>query len=846
MLVVQYMKIHRSQVITFLSVALAAVLVSLVGTGPDSHEETLELQIGKVFGMTVKPGTLVWTQGEREAGLGTAILRSEVAFLASSGSNSGCDMYRAQVRVRPGANLVSAGSLHNLTDSCAGDDYIIAASAHHVVVGTRVLDQVRSLTIFDFGGQRFPGNDWSTLQRVLARVTDLQRTGRWSGIGRMNVRFDKPPTDVKLMFLEENNRNSLLVELSYAAGVQQLTTIDPETGVSRNDDVEVVKEVRLPKRPILWLVDTVRAVPWIGPGPIEWAEGRFFALRDRMRRFAYKLRGEDDLEEDGDEPQFKALYSEQIQLAPGLQVGREPKPVPWPPDPIEPPVFKKLRKGEGTWLPGVPEFVRTLPGAPPVVYRTFVRSDIRRPYVRVKLLAMDMRQLDLHMVAGHEDPRSTTGSTGTGKIPRDPKILQRIVAAFNGAFKTEHGAYGMMVERNVLLPPKDDAATVATYDDGTVSMGSWPKNIEIPKDMLSYRQNIDPLVEDGVVNPRRRYLWGFTLDEDIRNMNTIRSGICMHEAGHLIYAWGEDLTAGTLGIAMNAAGCVYGMHLDMNPFHTAFIFYRFQDELKKSGRPEFKGEVVLKEMRFSPNRYVNGAPKDFFFVTLKDTSPPGDGWTSKDLAQPAPAFIPAIFTRKIGDAQVVAADLSRTEASIFPGEIPESFNSGPMTDKKSDDGDLLVEIALGKWSSGRGQMSQGAVVATLDRERSTLTVSNSGAPEITSWADESNIANAVQGDWIIREGTGMGGHGDIVGVGIHDDGWLIICEGSWSAVTGALTELGVKRAISFRPEPGGSGAVVRKETGMVDFVGRAVTVRDPTTTTLRLCADPKHLGGIRL
>ena len=92
----------------------------------------------------------------------------------------------------------------------------------------------------------------------------------------------------------------------------------------------------------------------------------------------------------------------------------------------------------------------------------------------------------------------------------------------------------------------------------------------------------------------------------------------------------------------------------------------------------------------------------------------------------------------------------------------------------------------------------------------------------------------------------MSGHGDIVGVGIHDDGWLIICQGSWSAVTGALTELGVSRAISFRPPPGGPGAVVRKETGMVDFVGRAVTERDPTTTTLRLYAAPKHLGGTRL
>ena len=67
------------------------------------------------------------------------------------------------------------------------------------------------------------------------------------------------------------------------------------------------------------------------------------------------------------------------------------------------------------------------------------------------------------------------GATGTGRLPDDPETLKRIVAAFNGAFKTEHGAYGMMVEGNVLLPPQDEAATIATYEDGTVVMGSWPK-----------------------------------------------------------------------------------------------------------------------------------------------------------------------------------------------------------------------------------------------------------------------------------------------------------------------------------------------------------------------------------
>jgi hypothetical protein len=130
-----------------------------------------------------------------------------------------------------------------------------------------------------------------------------------------------------------------------------------------------VVDVRLPKRPVLWAVDTVRAIPWIGPGPIEWAEGRFFALKDALRRLRYRLGGEDE-EEDEPEEIADAEETHSLPLPTGLIVGAEDPPVAWPPPPIEPPVFKRRKPGEGRWRPATPEFVRRLPGAPPAVYRT--------------------------------------------------------------------------------------------------------------------------------------------------------------------------------------------------------------------------------------------------------------------------------------------------------------------------------------------------------------------------------------------------------------------------------------------------------------------------------------------
>src|SRR5258708_37997993 len=85
---------------------------------------------------------------------------------------------------------------------------------------------------------------------------------------------------------------------------------------------------------------------------------------------------------------------------------------------------------------------------------------------------MGLRQLDLDMEAGVEDPEPLTGPPGAGRIPRDPAVYRRVVAAFNGAFKTDHGHYGMMVHKRVLLPPVPGSATVVVLDDGRVGFGT--------------------------------------------------------------------------------------------------------------------------------------------------------------------------------------------------------------------------------------------------------------------------------------------------------------------------------------------------------------------------------------
>ncbi|HEU4533991.1 MAG TPA: hypothetical protein VFS00_07735, partial [Polyangiaceae bacterium] len=290
----------------------------------------------------------------------------------------------------------------------------------------------------------------------------------------------------------------------------------------------------------------------------------------------------------------------------------------WPPAPL-PSIWREGEEGEGVWEAVRLPFLRRLPGAtgeaPPYFYKTWLAPDPQRPYAKVLVVAMDTRQLEVGMEGGVEDPKPLTGAPSKGRIPRDPDVLSRVVGAFNGAFKTTHGAYGMMVDRRVLLPPKPDAATFAVTESGRVGMGSW-RAAETPPEIVSFRQNLDPLVEDGTLNPSKRTIWGFQLAGT--SVLTERSGACVTRAGHLFYLWGDDLSGPTLGKAMIQSGCAYGMHLDMNPHHTGFVFLNVRDASKR----QYDTRLLTQQMSILPERYLEWSPKDFFYVMLRPFGAP--------------------------------------------------------------------------------------------------------------------------------------------------------------------------------------------------------------------------------
>jgi hypothetical protein len=420
-------------------------------------------------------------------------------------------------------------------------------------------------------------------------------------------------------------------------------------------------------------------------------------------------------------------------------------------------------------------FLKPLPGAvggeaPPYFYKTWIAPDQQRPYAKVLVVAMDTRQLELGMEGGVEDPKPLTGAPSKGRIPRDPDVLSRVVGAFNGAFKTTHGAYGMMVDRRVLLPPKPGAATLAVTDAGRIGMGSWRAGAATPPEIVSFRQNLDPLVEDGTLNPAGRTIWGFQLAGT--SVLTERSGACVTRAGHLLYLWGDDLAGPTLGKAMIQAGCAYGMHLDMNPHHTGFVFLNVRDASKR----QYDTRLLTPQMSILPERYLEWSPKDFFYVMLRPYGAPrgpeaaGEGeagggprWSVDGGAQPAPSWLPAVYASAVeaegAAVSLLAFDRGRVGFRVRAGRGEGNAGEGAARELAADEaGRVLAAFGLGATRVGRpfGLQVGGARAVAFRGNQGVLAVDGEGRLRAGAAAADERSADAAELPLVLSAGRPTG------------------------------------------------------------------------------------------
>ncbi len=828
---------HTSGRIAGLIAALALGRACLAGPPPPKTLEGLVGALGQAAHVVVRPNDFVWEASEGI--LGDFSSGRRVLFLGAEKSGAPRDVFRARVRLSPEGRPLEVKDVVNLTQTPYGDEQGLVrdATAERAAFASFAYGQLQGITALDLRGEGKAAKTNSLFERAMLYVTNVQETGDGAGIARVQVALEKDATSAVLAF----QGPILVAQLAQASGGTRVARIDVDKGelAAPVEGVRVELLARIPKKPIHWAVDTVRAVPWIGPEPIAWLEAKVWDLKDRFKRFKHGI-GRNEAK---DEVKSEAEMSAPRPLDPsaaGEDGGY------WPPLPV-PTIYKTPEPGEGQWVAHQPEWMHKIPGAPSPFYKTFVRPDPLRPYSKIILVAMDTRQLEFDMEAGVDDPKPTVGSFhGSGRIPRDLKVAKRVVAAWNGGFKTEHGHYGMMLKKRVLLPPVPSGATAVVTEDGRFGMGAWQPTRDIPVDILSYRQNLDPLVEDGILNPRQRQSWGAVLpgQPKLVGQQTERSGLCITKAKHTLYVWGDDVGADALGKAMQLAGCDFGMHLDMNPFHTGYVFMSFEDAQYKTG----KSETLTPLMAISNRRYIDYNPKDFFFAMLRDPNPPmitgpsPTAWQIDEGVQPPPKWLPAIWHAQL-QAKGESVGLTMFEHGrvrfVLRAGSAEKVDKTIPREVEGDDGKRVI-AAIGFGAVDKhplGLMVSGKLAHPMVAGEGALVIRADGSIAISSTV-EPGATDVAQGTMLLDNGHPVEGKSrpsgliNRIAIGVTKEGRVVVARAKSStddALVQALLDAGCIRAIAAR--------------GTVDgFVSRAGTADPPMSgysqTTVYALAQP--------
>jgi hypothetical protein len=261
--------------------------------------------------------------------------------------------------------------------------------------------------------------------------------------------------------------------------------------------------------------------------------------------------------------------------------------------------------GVAVWEP----FIQDAQGRT-VAYRTFVQPDADRPYALTGIVAFNLEYTRLHFVLGFADPYADgIAKKGTGKIPAQDLEPGRLLAAFNGGFKYEHGAFGAMADGYTSAPPRNGLGTLSIYQDGHVRMGVWGEDISASREMVAFRQNGPLVIQNGTLNkavddPTQ---WGYTVSG---GTVTWRSGVAISQDGKTLYYFAgqySDITS--LSRAMQTVNPQTAMQLDINNFWVHFTAF-------KDDNGTLAAEALFpKEMSSNLERFLNQYPRDFFYVT---------------------------------------------------------------------------------------------------------------------------------------------------------------------------------------------------------------------------------------
>ena len=283
-----------------------------------------------------------------------------------------------------------------------------------------------------------------------------------------------------------------------------------------------------------------------------------------------------------------------------------------------PPLYTSPKiDGEGIW---VSADTPVSGDGKPLIYKTVYRPSVEFPNTVVYMAVFDMSRLKPRLFIGRSEP----GIYKVSNISQEER-LSKIVAITNAMWMQQHSKGGGAVVRGkVVYPMVPGMATMVVYQDDSVDVLEWNKDIPLStvKDarqlshlILKNGMVVENVLDHGKVTDSEIGLGGRLIDAG--GTSTMdrphwflanRTAFGVRDDGNLVFVMGHHVSTKDLARALALAGCKRAIHGDANIHNVVCNFY-FRDENDK----------VVKRDKLSPNqldytlkRYDRGYTKDYF------------------------------------------------------------------------------------------------------------------------------------------------------------------------------------------------------------------------------------------
>ena len=195
------------------------------------------------------------------------------------------EVYLAKGVLSSDGRVAALSDLHNLTRTSSADESVPLVMGNFALFARMIEHEVVGIEVLDLSGEAPTGQ--GVLSRLQRGITNLQQTGRWSGVGRRSYALRAPAQT----FSAHADAGRFVIMLD-----DDRVVIDPALEKPREgaDRFEVRTHATVVTALVPWVVDTVRAIPWIGAEPIAWLENKVFALRDQAKQAYHSVSSVDE------------------------------------------------------------------------------------------------------------------------------------------------------------------------------------------------------------------------------------------------------------------------------------------------------------------------------------------------------------------------------------------------------------------------------------------------------------------------------------------------------------------------------------------------------------------------